>query len=226
MGFKTKQELIAYLPHLSPSELIKIGLPKAEATAIMKHCNNTQPKRTGSRMFPRLAIKYLTLQIIGYAFVQPEEVDLGYLCRSYKLLLIRNYQLFQKGVYKQRRRLSNLYLSYSMIDGSPKDIGQLITAMIMRRMWLTAWPCLVTDFTSTKFKSSNHFYTCLASVDQQKCGQMIAKISVNYSKTCLLQSMIQHQTSNRQNPLKVNVAIILENIGSQNYQIAKRLCIF
>jgi len=69
MGFKSKQQLIAYLPNLSASELIKLGLPEAEATVIMSHCNKTSPKRTASRMLPRLANKYITLEIIGYAFV-------------------------------------------------------------------------------------------------------------------------------------------------------------
>ncbi|TNV83444.1 hypothetical protein FGO68_gene2221 [Halteria grandinella] len=104
MGFKSKQQLIAYLPNLSASDLTKLGLPEEEATAIMRHCNKTPLNRT-QRMLPRLANKYITLEIIGYAFVQPEAVDLGYLCHSYKLLLIRNYQLFKKGIIKAEKKV-------------------------------------------------------------------------------------------------------------------------
>ncbi|TNV83338.1 hypothetical protein FGO68_gene8411 [Halteria grandinella] len=105
MGFKSKQQLVAFLPKLSVKELTKLGLPEEEATAIMGHCNKTSPKRTTSRMFPRLASKYLTLQIVGYAFVQEEAVDLEYLCQGYRQLLIRNYQLFKKAVIKSEKKV-------------------------------------------------------------------------------------------------------------------------
>ncbi|TNV73854.1 hypothetical protein FGO68_gene6987 [Halteria grandinella] len=85
--------------------------------------------------------------------------------------------------------------------------------MMMRRMWLTAWPCLVTDFTSTQLKSNNRFYPCLVNVNQPKWRYTSAIISPNYSQTCLFQSMIQHQNVGK-NPLKVNVPIILEDLGS------------
>ncbi|TNV83312.1 hypothetical protein FGO68_gene4310 [Halteria grandinella] len=96
MGFNNKQQLFAYLPNLSVSDLTKLGLPEAEAAGIMQHCDKTSPKMTAAKMFPRLANKYITLNIIGYAFVQPEAVHLGYLCYGYRQLLIRNYQLLIK----------------------------------------------------------------------------------------------------------------------------------
>ncbi|TNV73576.1 hypothetical protein FGO68_gene4647 [Halteria grandinella] len=65
-------------------------------------------------MFPRLANKYITLNIIGYAFYQPEAVHLGYLCCSYRQLLIRNYQLFKKGVFKAEKKV--IKSVYELLD--------------------------------------------------------------------------------------------------------------
>ncbi|TNV74666.1 hypothetical protein FGO68_gene12051 [Halteria grandinella] len=69
----------------------------------MMHSNKTSPKST-NRMFPRLENKYITLNILGYAFVQHEGVHLGYLCFSNRQLLIRNYQLFKKAVFKVEKK--------------------------------------------------------------------------------------------------------------------------
>ncbi|TNV73612.1 hypothetical protein FGO68_gene8233 [Halteria grandinella] len=65
-------------------------------------------------MFPRLASKYLTLQIVGYAFFQPEAVELGYLCHSYRQLLIRNYQLFKKALIKAEKKV--IYTVFELLD--------------------------------------------------------------------------------------------------------------
>ncbi|TNV83283.1 hypothetical protein FGO68_gene5398 [Halteria grandinella] len=105
MGFKSQQQLVAYLPNLSLTDFTKLGLPEAEATAIMWHCNKTSPKILAAKMLPRLANKYITLNIIGYAFAQHEAVHLGYLCQSYRQLLIRNYQLFKKTVFKAEKKV-------------------------------------------------------------------------------------------------------------------------
>ncbi|TNV83307.1 hypothetical protein FGO68_gene14314 [Halteria grandinella] len=105
LGFKNRHQLQAILTLLSVKESTKLGLPELEATAIMSHCNKTSPKRTTSRMLPRLANKYLTLEIIWYAFVQPEAIDLVYLCHSYRQLLIKNYKLFKKEVVMAEKKV-------------------------------------------------------------------------------------------------------------------------
>ncbi|TNV83234.1 hypothetical protein FGO68_gene4072 [Halteria grandinella] len=105
MGFNSRKQLQAILPHLSVTEPTKLGIPEAEATAIMRHSNKTSPKMTAAKMFPRLANKYITLNIVGYAFVQPEAVHLGYLSCSYKQFLITNYQLFKKELIKAEKKV-------------------------------------------------------------------------------------------------------------------------
>ncbi|TNV83495.1 hypothetical protein FGO68_gene10285 [Halteria grandinella] len=141
MGFKTKQQLIAYLQNLSASDIAKLGLPVAEASAIMRHSNKSTPYITNNRMFPRLASKYLTLQIVGHAFVQPEAIDHGYLCQGYRLLLIKNYQLFKKCIIMAEKKviksvfqllderwLSRRYrLCYQYDEDKEKDLIDCIT---------------------------------------------------------------------------------------------------
>ncbi|TNV83514.1 hypothetical protein FGO68_gene16799 [Halteria grandinella] len=107
LGFKNRHQLQAILILPSVKESSKLGLPKPEDSQIIDNSNKVSPKKATRRMLSRLASKYLTLEIIGYAFVQQEAVDLGYLCHSYKLLLIRNYQLFKKGVIKAEKKVIN-----------------------------------------------------------------------------------------------------------------------
>ncbi|TNV83255.1 hypothetical protein FGO68_gene7554 [Halteria grandinella] len=102
MGLKSKKQVLTYLSDLSLSDLTKLGLPEEETTAIMNYSNFS--KITKNRIFPRLANKYVTLNIIGYAFVQPEAVDLGYLCNGFRHILIRNYQLFKQTVIKAEKK--------------------------------------------------------------------------------------------------------------------------
>ncbi|TNV83156.1 hypothetical protein FGO68_gene593 [Halteria grandinella] len=105
MGFKTRQQLIEYLPNLSVTGLTKLGLAESQATAIMQHSKSRLVKKQANRMFPRLASKYLTLQVIGYAYVQQEAIDMGFLCINYKNLLIRNFQIFQKNVIQAEKKI-------------------------------------------------------------------------------------------------------------------------
>ncbi|TNV83257.1 hypothetical protein FGO68_gene8231 [Halteria grandinella] len=105
MGFKSKLQLVAYLPNLSVTDLTKLGLPEAEATIIMRYYNKTMPKTITNSIFSRLASKYINLEIVGYALIRPEAIDLGYLCHSSRLFLIRNYQLLKKIVINAEKKI-------------------------------------------------------------------------------------------------------------------------
>ncbi|TNV83202.1 hypothetical protein FGO68_gene4141 [Halteria grandinella] len=111
IGFTRKQQLLAFLPNLSVTDLIKLGLLESEAAAIMRHSNKTILKRTINTAFPRLANKYIILDIVGWACVQPEAVDLGYLCHSFRLFLIRNYQLMLKMgvIMAEKKVITNIF---------------------------------------------------------------------------------------------------------------------
>ncbi|TNV83101.1 hypothetical protein FGO68_gene13980 [Halteria grandinella] len=97
MGFKTRVQLLDFLPKLTLNDLIKLGLPEMQASAIMRHSNQplaiVRKKRT-SMIFSRLSSKYLNLEIIGYAYVQQEAIDLCQLCLTSKLFFINNFSLF------------------------------------------------------------------------------------------------------------------------------------
>ncbi|TNV83373.1 hypothetical protein FGO68_gene6843 [Halteria grandinella] len=105
MGIKSRQQLQTILPHLSVTEPTKLLVPEAEASTIMRHCSKTSNFSTLKRMFPRLKSKYLALKIVGYAFFQPEAVELSYLCSSVRHFLIKNFQLFKMGVIQAEKKL-------------------------------------------------------------------------------------------------------------------------
>ncbi|TNV83711.1 hypothetical protein FGO68_gene812 [Halteria grandinella] len=103
--FNTKQQLIDALQNLSTADLTQQGLSEAQAGAILGHSQKPLPmkQKATARTFPRLASKYLTLEIVGYACVLQEAVDLGYLFRNFRQLLIQNFKLI-KATFKQAEK--------------------------------------------------------------------------------------------------------------------------
>ncbi|TNV83088.1 hypothetical protein FGO68_gene16081 [Halteria grandinella] len=114
-----------------------------------------------------------------------------------------------------------------MRGGSQKGIAQpiMLVIMIKIRMWLTVLPCLVIDFTSTQYKSPNHFCPYLVNLDQPKCRFMISKISPSYSNIYLIRLLNQHFNSVTTPVLQVTVVVFV-NLGNQSYNIADRHWIF
>ncbi|TNV82898.1 hypothetical protein FGO68_gene7630 [Halteria grandinella] len=107
MGLKTRQQLIEYLPNLSVTEFSKLGLSESQASAIMRNSNKALQIqcKTSTRIFPRLASKYLQFEIIGYAFVRHEISDLSKLCLNFRQLMIANFQLFKQSLLKAEKKV-------------------------------------------------------------------------------------------------------------------------
>ncbi|TNV83646.1 hypothetical protein FGO68_gene10501 [Halteria grandinella] len=103
MGFKSREQLLEVLPKITENYLTKLGLPENQAAAIMRHSKNAIPIQT-CRIFPRLISKYLALQIVGCAYVQPEAIDISYLCSNARLFFIKNFQLFKQNVLKAEKK--------------------------------------------------------------------------------------------------------------------------
>ncbi|TNV73837.1 hypothetical protein FGO68_gene9107 [Halteria grandinella] len=107
MGLKMRQQLIEYLPNLSVTEFTKLGLSESQAAAIMLHSNKTLKiqSKSSTRIFPRLANKYLQFEIIGYAFVQNEIADFSKLCLNLRQLIITNFQLFKQCLLQAQKKV-------------------------------------------------------------------------------------------------------------------------
>ncbi|TNV85631.1 hypothetical protein FGO68_gene16041 [Halteria grandinella] len=102
MNICSKEELLAALPKLSIINLTNLGLNEHQALQILKiskKLNNYQ--RT---ILPRLASKYLNLQIVGYAYARYEAIDLAFLSKNARAVFIRNYNLFKREVRDGREK--------------------------------------------------------------------------------------------------------------------------
>ncbi|TNV83329.1 hypothetical protein FGO68_gene15782 [Halteria grandinella] len=104
-GINTKQELQVSFSKQTVNEFVKGGLTESQATAIMEYCKNIlqNQHRNAGPILPRLASKYLSLQIVGYAYVQHEAIDLTYLCIRARLVFIQNFELFKSEIIKAKK---------------------------------------------------------------------------------------------------------------------------
>ncbi|TNV83279.1 hypothetical protein FGO68_gene17474 [Halteria grandinella] len=111
MGIKTNEELEN--SKTTTNDLVQMGLPIYQAVAIMENCKRMQAKQYKyfGPIFPRLASKYLTIQIAGFAFVQIEAIDFGYLCKRARLHLIRDFSLFKKELtyFAEKRKIKSIF---------------------------------------------------------------------------------------------------------------------